>query len=357
MRCVFSECLNDNALGGLPGAPPGGMGMWERRAVARVMRGPAGWVRTAWGDVVATVFPADCRVCGGPLVGADDSSILIPVCDGCVAGIHRQGDGARPMVLCGCCGEALDMESVRFVGAHVPAEGLLCSECRLARPAFERAVAYGLYEDELREMIHLLKYERMRAVARPLGSKLAAAMRMLENAAAKELVVVAVPLFPAKERARGYNQAVLLAESALSELKKTSPGWRLRRDALRRTRDTESQFALTPKQRRANLRGAFVVDDSADLMGREVMLVDDIYTSGATARECARVLRRAGAAKVWVATAARAQREMVAFWTSGKIDDTAQESIPQGKPKAEALGYQPDSGAEERDSRLKPWAT
>jgi ComF family protein len=286
----------------------------EQRAAARAMRGSVGWARTAWGDVVATVFPADCRVCGGPLVGADDSSILIPVCEGCARGIRAQTDGARPMVLCGCCGEALDMESVRFAGARLPAEGLLCRECRLVRPAFERAVAYGLYEDELREMIHLLKYERMRSVARPLGGKLTAAMRMLEGAAAKELVVVAVPLFPAKERARGYNQAVLLAESALGELKKARPGWRLRRDALRRVRDTESQFALTPKQRRANLRGAFAVSESADLMGREVLLVDDIYTSGATARECARVLRRAGAAKVWVATAARAQREMVAFW-------------------------------------------
>jgi len=255
-----------------------------------------------------------CRVCGGPLVGADESSILIPVCDGCVAGIHEQGRGVRPMVLCGCCGEALDMESVRFVGARVPAEGLLCNECRLVRPAFERAVAYGLYEDELREMVHLLKYERMRVVARPLGGKLAAAMRMLESAAAEELLVVAVPLFPAKERARGYNQAVLLAEAALAELKRTRPGWRLRRNALRRVRDTESQFALTPRQRRANLRGAFVVDESADLIGREVMLVDDIYTSGATARECARVLRRAGVAKIWIPTAARAQREMVAFW-------------------------------------------
>ena len=266
------------------------------------------------GDVVATVFPADCRVCGGPLVGADERSILIPVCDACIASVHEQGRGSRPMVLCGCCGESLDMESVRFVGAHIPAEGLLCNECRMVRPAFERAVAYGLYADELREMIHLLKYERMSAVGRPLGSKLAAAMRMLEGVAAKELVVVAVPLFPAKERARGYNQAMLMAEAALGEFKKTRPGWRLRREALRRMRDTESQFALTPKQRRANLRGAFVVDADADLIGREVMLIDDIYTSGATARECARVLRRAGASKVWVATAARAQREMVAFW-------------------------------------------
>ena len=213
------------------------------------------------------------------------------------------------------CGEALDMEGVRFAG-QFPAEGLLCAPCRMVAPEFERAVAYGVYQDGLREMVHLLKYERMSAIARPLGGMLAQTIEMLEGEAGTELIVVAVPLFPSKERQRGYNQAVLLADAAVADLKKTRPAWKLRaaHRVIQRTRDTESQFALTPRGRRRNLKGAFKVKDGAALGGREVLLVDDIYTTGATARECARVLRRAGARKVWVATLARAQREMVEFW-------------------------------------------
>jgi len=221
----------------------------------------------------------------------------------------------QPMNLCARCGEALDMDSARFAGQF--AEGLLCSPCRITPPEFHRAVAYGIYEDELRLMIHMLKYEGVRAVARPLGRRLAHEIAKLESVAARDLLVVPVPLFAAKQRQRGYNQAQLLADAAMEELRKTSPAWKLIAEyrALRRVKNTESQFGLTPRARRRNLQGAFAVVEAEAIRGREVLLIDDIYTTGATARECARVLRRAGAGKVWVATVARAQHPAVAVWT------------------------------------------
>jgi len=113
-----------------------------------------------------------------------------------------------------------------------------------------------------------------------------------------------VPLYKTKRRQRGFNQAELIARAAL-KLHPAPERLLLAPDLLQRTRDTHSQIGLTSHQRRENLRGAFAVTRAAEVTGCEVLLVDDVYTTGTTASECARVLRRAGARRVWVATVAR----------------------------------------------------
>jgi ComF family protein len=299
----------DNSLEGKAGSPPGGPpgGVEEWRAVSRVLKSPGFVVRAVFDDLITTFFPGDCSACGGPLLKAGSS----PVCDECIDGLR-----AQLATLCVRCGEALDIDGLHYE-KQFGAEALLCSPCRLAPPQFERAAAWGLYEDRMRELIHMLKYEGVRAAAKPLGKLLEKVIVSMGEGPSmgRELVVIAVPLFPVKQRQRGYNQSVLIVDEALAELWRDAR-WKLEtaHGALRRVRDTESQFGLTASGRRRNLRGAFVVADPAVISGREVLLVDDIYTTGATARECARVLRQAGAAKVWVATVARAQREMVAGW-------------------------------------------
>ncbi len=267
------------------------------------------------------LFPGDCRVCGLPLIRAGAT----PVCRDCLARPEPQEGG-----LCAQCGEALGMESERFVRG-LGGEALLCTPCRRLPPPFRRAVAYGVYEGDLRELLHLFKYERMEGLARPLGAMLAKAILQLEpelgaaTAGGSMWLMAPVPLFRAKARERGFNQSALLAEGALRALGAHELGGRLglRPGLLQRVRATDSQFGLTPHARRRNLRGAFAVAEKAAVAGRRVLLIDDIYTTGATARVCAEVLQRAGASAVLVATLARAQPETVALWTGTAALETA----------------------------------
>jgi ComF family protein len=170
-------------------------------------------------------------------------------------------------------------------------------------------VAYGIYEDSMRAAIHALKYDRMHPAARRLGAMLAQAILKLEGAP-REMLVVPVPLHRSKLTQRGFNQARALAVYAIGALKKSHPAWRLTLAprTLMRQRATETQAGLSPRQRRQNMRGAFQVGDAQAVRGRDLLLIDDILTTGATARAASLALKRAGAKTVWVATLARAGR-------------------------------------------------
>ncbi len=182
--------------------------------------------------------------------------------------------------------------------------------CRRVRRPFGRAVAYSGYEGALRELIHLLKYNGVRPAANVLGGMLAEAFTGLEPAFERltfeqaPILVIPVPLYKTKRRQRGFNQAEMIARAALKVYPAVAR-LQLVPDLLWRTRDTASQIGLSNHQRRANLRGAFALRRAAEVTGRDVILVDDVYTTGATAMECAKVLRRAGASQVVVATVAR----------------------------------------------------
>ncbi|MFZ0947999.1 MAG: ComF family protein [Candidatus Sulfotelmatobacter sp.] len=243
-------------------------------------------------SLFAVLFPSDCRICGAPLVEIS----RLPVCQECLNAMRPIGAG-----VCSICGERL----FSSYALSSPDTEPRCGLCRRIDPGFARAVAYGSYEAGLRELIHLLKYAGVRPAANVLGRMLAEAIAELEpELPADPIAVVPVPLHRTKLRQREFNHAELIARAAM----KLSPvPGRLRLDAgvLERKRETLSQTGLTSHQCRVNVRGAFGVARPEAVTGREVLLVDDVYTTGATVSECARVLRRAGANKVWVATVAR----------------------------------------------------
>ena len=181
----------------------------------------------------------------------------------------------------------------------------LCGLCQRAHPPFERAVAYGGYDGGLRDLIHLLKYQQVRPAAAVLGRMLGEVIQNLEvSMPAGTIAVVPVPLHRRKQGQRGFNQSELIASSALKCIGRPER-FEMVTGSLERTRETGSQIGLTRHQRRENLSGAFKVTEPARVANRQILIVDDVFTTGTTVSECARVLRRAGASRVWVATVAR----------------------------------------------------
>jgi ComF family protein len=207
---------------------------------------------------------------------------------------------------CARCGDTLDA----FFPNSDPVSASLCMACRLVPPPFVRAVAFGLYQGRMKAAIHAFKYDRLHPAARGLGRMLAQAIAQLAGEAPDEMLVVPVPLHRTKHAERGFNQARALAESALRFLRKSHPQWRLTlaSGTLMRLRPTTSPAGLTSHQRRLNVRGAFTVSNRSAVDTKNILLIDDILTTGATARAAGQALVKAGAASVWVATLARARR-------------------------------------------------
>ncbi len=284
------------------------MAAW--RAVARVLRSPLDVLRNPIDAVCCAVFPSRCRLCNQPLLHLSAA----PVCAVCWADLSEQ----IPTQLCTVCGEQLSVDGLRFTTNATPRSsdaGKLCHLCERARPPFQLAVAYGVYQGTLRGLVHLLTYERIPTLAGPLGGLLAGTIAQRQDLP-PSLAVVAVPLHATKQRERGFNQTALLAEATVRSLRRLRPDLELHVafEAMGRQRATETQAGLKPHQRRRNVRGAFFVRQPEKIAGRAVLLLDDIYTTGATARECTRTLLGAAAVSVHVATLARSQREGVAFW-------------------------------------------
>jgi ComF family protein len=207
----------------------------------------------------------------------------------------------RPLAgeFCSICGETLS------ASAFVERGDALCGICQRVQPPFQKALAYGSYDGGLRELIHLLKYQQVRPAAGVLGRTLAEVIEKLTAGIPEGMIaVVPVPLYARKQAQRGFNQAEVIARIAVKQLARPKR-FRLCAGVLKRRRETASQIGLTGHQRQENVRGAFAVPNPGTMAGRQVVLVDDVFTTGATVSECAQVLRRAGAGGVWVATVAR----------------------------------------------------
>lgn len=192
-----------------------------------------------------------------------------------------------------CPGCAIPFGS-KFALSHSPTHR--CGPCRKRPRRFDGAASAGPFEGALAEAIHRFKYKGCRAMAEPLGQ---AVFRAAARIPRPDLVIP-VPLSRRRLMEREYNQALLLADRVAGRF-----GLPMDSTTLIRVRDTEAQTKLSERERRAGIRRAFRVDDPAAVEDKRVWLVDDVMTTGATAEECARTLKRAGAKAVYILTAAR----------------------------------------------------
>ncbi|PWT99978.1 MAG: amidophosphoribosyltransferase [Terriglobia bacterium] len=168
----------------------------------------------------------------------------------------------------------------------------------------------------MRQWIHLFKYARVKTMEKPLGELLARALPRDEKIDA----VVPVPLHWRRRWSRGFNQSELLARGIARRCGAPICG------ALRRVRHTTTQTGLSNTSRRRNMAGAFATRRPDRILGKRVLLIDDVMTTGSTASACAAVLRRAGASRVVVLTVARAERRIQPV-LPGPVNSELEESV------------------------------
>jgi ComF family protein len=224
-------------------------------------------------------FPPRCLSCRVGLAAGDP----LFFCAACRADILLLQTG-----LCHCCGTPFP----------VGGESHYCGSCLAGRNSFDAARSVVIYKGAARDAVHALKYERYAVGVDAFGMLFREVFADPCILAAD--LIIPVPLHVQRLRQRGFNQSMILARQFFPAFLD-----RIKPRALIRQRNTVPQTSLSRHQRLANIRGAFLVPQPDIVKGKSVILVDDIYTTGATINECARVLRRAGAIKIMGLTFAR----------------------------------------------------
>lgn len=234
------------------------------------------------GAILDLLIPPSCAFCRSPI----NESGIPRFCSQCWSDFAAVKGGVCPR-----CGRPFGSPEAL---THSPDHE--CFTCRKDPPHFDQAFAAGLFEGPLREAIHLYKYRPVRALGKPLAAWMAGQVRF----DARPDLVMPVPLHRKRLRHRGFNQALLLADGITRHFDLS-----LCFDNLVRTRPTRPQVELTGAERAVNVKGAFSLLRPEEIEDKGILLIDDVFTTGATMNECARVLKEAGARSVVAFTLAR----------------------------------------------------
>lgn len=226
-------------------------------------------------NLLELIYPTQCVLCG-------QSGQL--VCPGCLQSLSLIDSKANSKI-CLKCGKP----------CYYMVEQ--CRDCRDKRFAFSQSRSLGLYQGDLRELVHKFKYGNSRGLADIFAGLL---IERIDSDFFAVDLITSVPLSKNKQKQRGFNQAQLLAQSLALKLDRKFA------DVLYQSKDTQDQSKLQANERRKNVRNAFSVKQDPGQKGSKILLIDDVFTTGSTVNECSKVLKRAGAGSVRVATIARA---------------------------------------------------
>lgn len=227
--------------------------------------------------------------------------LLPPVCHICRSHISEP----QHLHICPTCLEALTPVTspccpLCGVPFHANGTDHLCGNCILHPPHFDTAHAPYLYEGALRDLIHSFKYDHRMQRRQVLTLLMLTGTAPLLRCQSPDLIVP-IPLHVSRLRERGFNQAALLGAQAARLL-----ALPIALTALARVRSTVPQIELAAHERQVNVKDAFAVTQPVLIHGKNILLVDDVITTGSTMNECARILKKAGAAQVTALAIARA---------------------------------------------------
>jgi ComF family protein len=211
--------------------------------------------------------------------------------------IECLGCGEEGQWLCGKCLSSIPLVN-RFICpiCNRPAlHGRPCPSCQRKSKLDNLWVACSYQNQLLKKAIKTLKYRKVKELAKPLASLMIKLLEDLKNQewTLTDFLIMPIPLYPYRQRSRGFNQAELLAEEIAKKF-----NLKLVTDVLKRVKITASQAKLASDERRDNVKDAFKVVDKEGMKNRKIILVDDLTTTGATLQEAARILKKAGAKSV-----------------------------------------------------------
>ena len=238
-------------------------------------------LRELLNDVSNIIFPPQCLACA-EIINQPVKQVFCSTCQDKISFITDN--------FCPICG-------IPFLNS--PSGSHLCGNCLENEPYYTKARAVGCFETVIMDAIHKFKYGRSISIGDSLGSFMAG-FSFPDFDFSEYSMFIPVPLHIQRLRDRGFNQSLLLAKKMGTKYKLP-----VNFSLLKRCKFTLSQTGLNKAEREKNIKGAFVISDKKKVAGENIILIDDVYTTGATINECAKVLLKAGAQKVAVLTLSR----------------------------------------------------